>query len=185
MKVFFIGTPRGNIDNQRAIYKEIEKLGYKHTSDFTVRIDPKTFYDVDEKIWEKRYKERLKEIASAEICLFEVSKHSLAVGQLVQEAVRNEKPVILLYFEGKKPHFFRGTIGAESRVQLLEYTLDNIIETLKYSFEIAEELLTTRFTMLMPPEMTKFLDKISEKEGTSRSEYIRELIAREMKKKKK
>lgn len=185
MKVFFIGTPRGKIEHQNVIYKEIRKLGYKHTSDFTARIDPKTFYDVDEKKWERRYKKRLREIASAEICLFEVSKHSLAVGQLVQESIRSEKPVILLYHEGKKPQFFRGAVGAESRVQLFEYTLENIKDVLEYAFEIAEELLTTRFTMLMPPELTRFLDKISEKEGTSRSEYIRELIAREMKKRKK
>lgn len=184
MKAFFISTPRGNKEYALAIYKTIEKFGHKNTSNFTVRIDPKTFYDVKEKLWEKRYKSRLKEIANAEVCVFEVSQHSLAVGQLAQEAIKSEKPVILLYYEGKKPHFFRGTVGTESRVQLLEYRPETLDEILKDAFEIAEELLTTRFTMLMPPELTKFLNSIRENKEISRSEYIRELIAKEMKKKK-
>ncbi|HKZ34486.1 MAG TPA: hypothetical protein VJ179_01290, partial [Patescibacteria group bacterium] len=182
MKIFFIGTPRGNLDHARVIYKATEELGYEHTTDFMLRIDPAIFYDVDEKMWQERYRSRLREITEADICVFEVSIHSLAVGQLIQEAIRREKPVIALYYQGQKPYFLRGAEGSETRVQLIEYTLDNLKDILADAFEIANELLTTRFTMLMPPDMTKFLDKVTEEKGTARSEYIRELIAREMRK---
>lgn len=67
----------------------------------------------------------------------------------------------------------------------MEYTLDGLKEVLADAFEFANELLTTRFTMLMPPELTRFLDEISKKEGIPRSEFIRDLIAVEMKKRKK
>ena len=107
--------------------------------------------------------------------------HSLAIGQLTQEAIRNEKPTILLYLQGKKPYFFRGAAEAESRVQLLEYTTDTLQDVLSYALEIAQELLTTRFTMLMPKELNTFLDKIHKQTGLSRSEYIRKLIMEKMK----
>lgn len=183
MKIFFIGTPRGDLDMGRAIYDSIEQLGHSHISSFMKELDLKSFYKVDESEWEKRYLARLKEISGAEVCVFEVSKHSLAVGQLVQEAISSEKPTILLYMEGKKPHFFRGTDLAEKRVQLLAYDKNDINQVLKDGLEIAKELLTTRFTMLMPAELLSFLDSEKDDSGLNRSEYIRGLINREMEKK--
>ena len=75
MKVFFIGTPRGKLDQAKGIYAAIEELGYEHTTDFMLRIDPAIFYDADENIWQERYRSRLREITEAEICVFEVSIH--------------------------------------------------------------------------------------------------------------
>jgi hypothetical protein len=185
MKVFFISTPRGNSQHINRIYKVINNLGYTHTSNFHKSVNLEKFYTEDDSIWQERYKSRLKEIAAAEICIFEVSQHSFAVGQLVQEAIRSEKPTILLYYEGQRPYFFRGAEIIETRVHLLPYTLDKIEEVLKYAFEIAEELLTTRFTMLITPEITKFLDDINNIKGIARSEFIRNLLVKEMNKKKK
>ena len=181
-KVFFTSTPRGNWDYALNIHDTIESMGYVHTSNFTTTITPETFYDADEKAWQGRYIAKLHEIALADICVFEVSIHSLAVGQLLQEAIRRDKPVIAMYEQGKRPHFLRGTEGSETRVQLLEYSLETLNETLEYAFEIATELLTTRFTLLMPAELVQFLNKMSEKTGISRSEYIRGLIMEEKKK---
>lgn len=181
MKVFFIGTPRGDLDRARRIYDGIAALGFAHTTDFMLQINPESFYTNDESVWEKRYLSRLKEIASADICVFEVSMHSLAVGQLVQEAIRREKPVILLAEEGKKPYFFRGAEGVESRVMLAEYNEQSVKEVLRDCFEWAKELLTVRFTMLMPSGMVRYLDKVNDEEGVSRSEFIRRLIAEKMK----
>ena len=185
MKVFFSCSPRSNLSHSRAIYQAVGNLGHKHVTNFVATVDPETFYNVDEGIWEERYTQWLKDIAASEVCLFEVSIHSLAIGQLLQEAISREKPMIALYYQGQRPYFLRGTEGSKSRVQLVEYTLENVKDVLSDAFELATELLTTRFTMLMPSEMTRFLDKINEEEGRSRSEFIRDLIAQEMEKRKK
>jgi len=184
MRVFFICSPRSNLENARAIFKTVEEKGYKHTTDFVSKVEPHAFYRAGDEVWQERYKSWVRDIAKADICVFEVSIHSLAVGQLIQEAIRREKPVIALYYQGQKPHFLRGTEGSETRVQLVEYTLDSLKDILADAFDVATELLTTRFTMLMPPDMTRFLDKIGEERSVSRSEYIRSLITREMKRRK-
>lgn len=181
MKVFFIGTPRGDLDSAKLIHATISNLGYKQTSNFMVEIDPLTFYQTEEKDWQKRYFSRLEEIAKADVCIFEVSTHSISVGQLLQEAIRREKPVIALY-SNEEPHFLLGTAGNENRLQLLKYTPQDLEDILKYAFETAEQLLTTRFTMLLSPEYSRFLDNLNKEKGISRSEYIRSLIREKMSK---
>lgn len=186
MKVFFLASARiEDINLAKCIYDLLEELGCKHTSNFMIKFDQKHFYEASEKEWGERYRSRLKEIAQADICVCEVSMHSLAMGQLVQEAIRREKPVIILYQLGKKPQFMIGTAVEEKRVQLLEYSMDDLKEVLEYGLEQAKEMLTVRFTMLMPPEYDKILNKINEEEGISRSDYIRGLIKEDVKKREK
>ncbi len=183
MKIFFISTPKGDLKHIAYVYETITKLGHTHTSDFAVTVKPELFYkNADEEIWRKRYEQRLEEIANADVAIFEISFPSFGAGQLAQEAIRAEKPVILLYFEGNKPNFFRGTAQAEKRVQLFEYTHENLKEILTYGLGIATDLLTTRFTMLMPSDMTKYLETVKNHSGLSRSEYIRKLLKEDMEK---
>jgi hypothetical protein len=184
MKVFFISTPRGNNDHTSLIYNTIEELGHKHTTDFHRRLRNENFYSGTDGDWEKRYRNRLREVADAEVCVIEVSQHSLAVGQIVQQAITQEKPTMLLYFTGKRPHYLRGAALAEKRVQLVEYDEMDLKNVLADAFEIAQEMLTTRFTMLLPPEINTFLDSLNKKTGIARSEYIRDLIKKDMKGKK-
>lgn len=181
MKVFFIASPRTkDLNICRFIYDTIESAGHNNTSNFMVTFDPKTFYAADEKTWYKRYILRVKEIAQADICVFESSMHSLAIGQLVQESLRRDKPVIVLHNNTFKPNFIISTQGREKRIQVLEYAMENLEDTLKYALEEAVQLVTTRFTMLMPPEYSQYLDQINKTQGISRSDYIRNLIAEDM-----
>lgn len=182
MKVFYIASARAeNLEVCRSIHHKIVDLGHDLTTDFMISFDPETFYDADENEWHKRYKARLREIAQANICVFESSMHSLAIGQLVQESLRKDKPVIVLHDETFTPNFILATKDKEKRIQVLEYTDQNINEVLEYGLENAEQLVTTRFTMLMPPEYNQFLDEINQSEGISRSDYIRNLITDDMK----
>ena len=180
MKIFFIGTPRGEKRNSDKIHRVILKLGHEHTTDFMIRENFSNFYVVDDKAWAERYQLRLKEIAKSDVCIFEVSAYSISVGQLLQEAIRREKPTIALYCGEKKPQFLMGTALKEKRLQVCNYDLVNIEEVLSDALEIANELLTTRFTMLIPSNINKFLDDLNECEGLSRSEYIRDLILKDM-----
>ena len=183
MKIFYISTPKGNLSQIASVYDTIATLGHTHTSDLAVTIRPEIFYkDSDEEMWRKRYEQRLEEINKSDVCIFEITYPSFGVGQLAQEAIRAEKPVILLYYKGNPPNFFRGTAQAEKRVQLFEYSEHNLMDVLQYGLTIATDLLTTRFTMLMPSDMTKYLEKVKTATGLSRSEYIRKLVNEEMKK---
>ncbi len=161
------------------IYNTIKNLGHTHTSDFVVTIHPETFYTINEKEWARQYVGALKELEKADICFFESSIPSTAMGQLAQLSVEKFKPTILLYQKGYKPYFFRGLAETEKRVQLLEYTKETLEEVLGFAFEFAEEFINTRFTLLLPPDIMAHLNKIK-KSGNSRSEYIRELIRKDI-----
>jgi hypothetical protein len=180
MKVFFFSSPRGNLELSRMAYAAIERLGHKHTSDFVRAIDSKTFYAVSEMTWSQRYRERIKQLQGAEICVFEASIPSIATGQLFQEAIRQEKPTIALFQKDNRPYTLLGLEDNERRTQVLEYSRETLTEVLKDALDEAEAQLNTRFTMLMPAELTKFLDQINAKSGLSRSEFIRQLIREKM-----
>jgi len=86
MKIFFNGTPRGDLDHCRLIYRSIQDLGNEHVSDFMPNVDSKTFYLADQPEMGRRYAKRLREISESDICVFEVSTPSLGVGQFLQGA---------------------------------------------------------------------------------------------------
>lgn len=182
MKVCFMASPRGNLEHDRVVYKAIVDLGYTHTNNLITTVDPEKFYQVDVATWGKRYATFLHDIGRADICVFEVSLPSLGIGQLVQEALRRDKPVVVMYDKGNEPYLLQGAETNEPRAQMVEYTIENLKRVLTDALMVAKELLETRFTMLMPAHLMKFLDEVSDKLGVSRSEYIRKLIEREMKK---
>jgi len=180
MKVFFIGSPRFNWENQKFIYDVLKRMGYQHTSHFADQVNPESFYKVDSKEWESRYVARLNEMRKADFCVFEASTPSHAIGQLVQEAIREEKPAIALHTNDYHPRFMEGSSGSENRLQVVEYTLDDVSTVLSDAIEVVKELLTRRFTMLMPSKLMDYLDRVARDTKFNRSEYIRNLLEKEM-----
>lgn len=89
------------------------------------------------------------------------------------------KPVVLLFERGKDPVLIDQLYS--SRLVKSEYTDDNLSEILAWCLEEADKITSRRFTFFIPPDIEDFLDKIVTDKETSRSEYIRELIKREMK----
>lgn len=155
-------------------------MGHSHVSDFVEKVSKDSFYKDDDDYWHERYLQSIKEIDSSDVCILETSIPSTAMGQLAQLSIEKFKPTILLY-KGNKPFFFRGLAETEKRVQLLEYDLDNLPKVLEYAFEFAEEFINTRFTLLFPPDIVSHLKEIK-KQGLSQSDYIRNLIRKDMKK---
>ncbi len=101
----------------------------------------------------------------------------IEIGDLIERG----KPVICLYKKGKNPGF---TLNIHSEKLLMyEYSEDNIKEVLAWAFEDVEQLLKRRFTFFISSEIDSFLYKIAKDKGTSRSEFIRGLIDREMERK--
>jgi len=66
----------------------------------------------------------------------------------------------------------------------MEYTEETIREILSYWLEEARNFLESRFTMILTSKIKTYLNEIA-KSGTSRSDYIRNLILKDMKKERK
>jgi hypothetical protein len=180
MKIYFMSTPRGkrqSNNNYSAIYNLIKELGHTNVTDFLIDVDVDKFYLSDIHSF---YQQTLKDLKSADICVFETSAPSLAVGHLISTAIENEKPVIALYTQGNLPFFLSGT--NDDKVQVVEYNLSNLKSILKQAISYAQEAADTRFNFFISPKIGNYLDWVAKEKRIPRAVYLRRLIEEDMKK---
>jgi hypothetical protein len=128
-------------------------------------------------------------IKSADLIIAESSYVSTDIGQDILYAIREKKPVIAMYNlseDLENPRHIRnipiGLQGNRDKYLLLrEYRLNSVASTLPRAIKDAEELLGTKFNLILPPELDKFLHWASKKTGLPKSEITRQAIEHEMK----
>jgi hypothetical protein len=185
MKVYFSSSLRAKkyyLKNFDKIFQTIKDLGHKHTSDFLIKAEANEFYDRKGEQFGRFYKNIIAQIKKADICVFEVSLHSLGIGYCVDLAIQMGKPVILLHVPDSNPVFFKG-IKSE-RVQIHEYQLEDVDHVLKDALEEAKSHIDVRFTFFITPKIVHFLDNVAKKKKIPRAVYIRRLLEEAMKKEK-
>jgi hypothetical protein len=139
---------------------------------------------------ENYYQENYKKVKSADLMIAEVSYVSIDVGHDILLAIQEKKPVIVLYNmtdDIQNPRHITnvplGLQGNRSKYILLrEYnsrTLDNV---LRLALEDAKELLGTKFNLILPPELDRFLEWTSKNTGIPKSETTRHAIQELMEK---
>jgi len=183
MKIYFSTSLRAKKlyqKNFEKIYKIIEDLGNKHTSDFILEAEPESFYKRSGKAFTRFYDKLTKQIRKADICVFEVSLHSLGIGYCVNLALDMGKPVVILHVKDKKPVLFQGI--KDKRMQIYEYNLNNLERVLKDALEIAKDAMDIRFTFFITSKINRFLDWISKTKKIPRAVFLRRLINEAMEK---
>lgn len=181
MKVFFLSSPRAkeNLkENIDLIYSSITKLGYENVSDFMQNVDPTRFYANREEEREEHYQAMVKSVKEADVVVFETTTHSLAVGHMVHLSLSLGKPVIALFTVGNTPFFLSG-VGSE-KLQLIEYTLQNLTQVLQEALAFATEQMDTRFNFFVSPSIVNYLDWVSKQRRIPRAVYLRKLIEQDM-----
>lgn len=184
MKVYFNSTLRGIKkfkENYQKIYQTIEKLGHKNIEDILFKVNHVRFLQGDYKNKVNLYKIINKDIQAADVIIIETTVQSLSMGYTLDKALGKGKPVILLYLEGYTPPLFAEDIKDE-KLQVLPYNPETIEETLKYALDIAKGQKGKRFTIILPPEITDYLNKVAKRKKIPRSIFIRNLIEKEMRK---
>ncbi len=129
------------------------------------------------------YQEMLGWINNADIIVCELSFPSTVTsGHIFTRALVSGKPVLVLYKEDSCPPLL---LGLElERFRMASYNNLNLEKVLEREISELLKLPDTRFTLLLPSDIITYLDNIAEK-GTSRSEYIRNIIKNDMKKRRK
>lgn len=181
MKVYFGTSPRTKerySDDVLKIYSLIEKLGYKHTSDFVAKVNPEEFYKLPQDHYSQNYKDTLQSIKEADICVFEASLHSLSVGYLVNYSLDLGKPVVVLS-QTENPEFLFVGIKTEG-LFFVRYNKDDCAIKLEDVLEEAKGKMDIRFNFFITPRLLAYLDWLSGKKRVPRSVYLRNLIEREM-----
>ncbi len=180
MKVYFHGTPRAFKDllaEHMAIYKAVESLRHVHLSKVALSESEKV-YAADHEEVIKMYEETMRNLRQADLLIVEASTTSVSIGYLINKALEQSKPVIALYLKDHAPFFLSG-ISSE-RLQLIEYSLENISEVLSDAFDYAKDSTDVRFNFFISPSQVSYLDWIAQKKRIPRSVYLRKLITESM-----
>jgi hypothetical protein len=181
MKVYFSSSMRAKKlfqDIFENIYHAIEELGYKHTSDYLLKADAEQFYKRKPTEEKRFYQSMVKQIKAADVCVFEVSRHSLGIGYSVNLALDFGKPVILLYQSGHRPYLF-SALNSDKLI-MSEYAPHSLKTVIKSTLSEAKDNIDIRFTFFITPEINQFLRYITRQKNTPRAVYLRDLLAREM-----
>lgn len=115
---------------------------------------------------------------SSDIAILEVSTHSLSQGYLLEKSLEAGKPTIVLYLKGCKPAFATGI--HHPRLQVIEYSSDNVLKTLQQALSYAIEEFDIRFNMMLSPTLNNYLKQLAKKNHMSRSSCVRQLIRENM-----
>lgn len=180
MKVFLVGSPRGhdNFSNfYTKIYEEVKKNGYTHTNTEFINTNSDEFYKQMKESEEHRssfYKNMLKGIQNADICIFETSTHSSGTGFLLDKSLELNKPTIVLYYKGNNTYLFQGI--DDEKLIIKEYDEKSLKKVLLEALEMARERRDKRFNFFISPKLLDYLEKASNTEGITKSKFIRNLI---------
>ena len=183
MKIFFSASLQGEVNTQiyHKIFSEIEATGYEHVDNEVVKLSREEFAELKNKGREeqiKRYNQKIDAIKKADICIFDVSAHSLSTGFLVNVALDLQKPTIALFYGDMSPYFLSGVENEKLIIQ--SYTEKNVKKVLRDLLDQAREKRDKRFNFFISPKLLEFLENTSNAEGVTKSKYIRNLIVEHM-----
>lgn len=120
-------------------------------------------------------------IRQADLCVFEVSYPSTSIGHEIAMALHSGKPVVAFHVEDAPDNIILESINDE-RLLLIDYTLDDLENTVEMALEYASEQTDTRFNFFISPQISNYLDWISKNQKLPRAVFLRKLIEIDMKK---
>ena len=181
MKIYFTASLRGKNNkelNYIKIFNFIKSLGHQQLDDLVISGDFDNFYNGSHEDQANLYKRALENIKNADLVVLDVSIPSLSMGFLLLKALEASKPVIALYRRGYEPYFALGI--EDERLQVIDYTEENLEIELKSAIDLAQEKADVRFNFFISPSIGAYLDWISKIKKIPRSVYLRAIIEKEM-----
>ncbi len=127
------------------------------------------------------YKTYFHYLTEADCCVADVSFPSTVnIGFDVSNVLNKGVPVIALYRKGEDPKFISPNYS--TKMIKAEYTLTTIDTVLDWALAEVELLLSRRFTFFIDSKIDKYLDKVCKKDNTNKSDYLRNLVYEDIKK---
>lgn len=182
MKVYFGTSPRTKekYPEVEDIYGLISKLGYKQTSDWVKVVKAEDFYQSSVKEMDDHHKRMTRAIKAADICVFEVSSHSLSVGYLVNFALELGKTVVVLS-QSQEPLILFKTIKSDKLITVV-YSKTNLKDRLEKALSEASGCSDVRFNFFVNAKILAYLDWVAKTKKVPRSVFLRGLIEKQMRK---
>lgn len=186
MKIYFTAAISSMLqygENYQKIVDVLRQLGHTVIADHILKADLQAVMAQSDEVHQKYYNQMVKNIASADLLVAEVSFPSTVhVGHELTLALDKDKPVLALHLKDKKPVLFWGIVS--ERFYVAEYDKENISKIIKESLEYLSEKIDTRFNFFISPKIGNYLDWISKKKKLPRAVYLRKMIEQDMDKNK-
>jgi hypothetical protein len=184
MKVYFSAArvfSKELHSNYEEILSALNNHGFKVIEN-TVNRKTKSTLEMTEEEKIDNYLQIIKSIDSADFCVIEASFPStLHIGHEITVSLEKNKMTIVLYEKGKVPAQFMGL--KNDKLIWVEYELGRIEEKLGGLLKEIKNDVDVRFNFFLPRSLVAYLDWVGKDTGTNKSEYIRMLIEKEVKKK--
>lgn len=184
MIVRFSGS-ESNIQHKYAMYKRIlDVISEKDKLSFNW-IDEALFYSfkknepgfVDDRDWSHIQKKAIEDIHASDVCIFESSKSSFAVGFQVAYALQQQKPCLVLKdMNGIKSNFGSGIVSNLLTYKTYKDSSDInhfVREFLEENRLVAQDL---RFNFVIDREIYNYLKLASFKSNTTKADILRKMI---------
>jgi len=184
MKIFFNASLRGKREygtNYDRIVAALKKTEHKLLASPVVNQDLGVLITkTDTKEAGNYYQQLLDWIKKADVCVFEVSYPSTSIGHEVALALQYSKPVVALHVKKAPANLVLESIK-DDKFQLVDYSEDNISQTVADAIEYATEQMDTRFNFFISPDIGNYLDWVSKVKKIPRAVFLRQLIEEDMK----
>ena len=183
MKVYFTASiyHRGEmLEEYKTIISSLKKLGVsKIFSEDLVDIPLQEALSSTNNRRERWLATWRRYIRDCDFAVAEISYPSTVnIGFEINNILERGKPVIGLFKEGKDP-IFTSELHSKRLIKS-SYTKENLKEVLAWAIEEAKEIINKRFTFLVPPEISDFLEDSYKSHGITASDLIRDLVKKEM-----
>jgi hypothetical protein len=183
MKAYFSGAlyQKDKLDDKyQRIVNTLSSEGFEVLEDTTkVSLEEALRKSDDER--EDYYKKVVKWIDRCDVAVVEASFPStLSIGHEITLAVGKNKPVVVMYLEGRDPSFLLGLKG--DKIIWTKYNQENLEKVLAEALARAKDQSDVRFNFFVSPKILNYLDWVAKKRMIPRSVFLRDLIEKEMKK---
>lgn len=182
MKIYFSApisrVPEEIKKNYDTIIHGLKKLGHSVVSENVVSKSVETIKkQTAEEALEIQH-QMTKRKNQADLVILEASTPSFGIGQELAYSLQNNKQVIVIYQKGHNPHILRDE--GQELLFIHEYTPENIVEVLSRAIEEAREKMDIRFNFYISPEISRYLDWVSQNKKIPRSVFLRSILEKQM-----
>ena len=184
MKIYFTASITGKKKyekNYRLVVDILKSLGHELILNSLFDKDAEEIWNQSKEINKKFSKLLQGYIKECDVMVVEVSYPSISNGFEISYSLNAGKPVLVLYSTKRPVPVLDGIENDQLVVE--KYDFENAKKIIKGALDYINEKTDTRFTMLIPANITSFLDEVSKKRKVPRSVFIRNLIEKEIRKK--
>ena len=182
MKIFFNASTRGAkeyLENYKALLKALEGTGHEIVAAPVLDEKAQAIRMGTSEDAGNYFQKMMKWIKAADICVFEVSYPSTAIGHEIATALNSSKPVVAFHTHDAPRNAILESM-ADERLQMIDYDVSRLDTLVLDAIDYASDQMDTRFNFFVSPKISAHLDWISKTRKVPRAVYLRRLIEEHM-----